>query len=149
MAQYVALTRADGTVAIMLMPGSPTPQDIAAEIAKMPAQGFVSHRLISAAQLPATRAFREAWTDIGSGPIQHHMPRAREVLKARLRAERAPALAALDVEYQRADEANDTSQKARIAAVKQRLRDITDDPRIKAAESVEALEAVQLEGLRG
>ena len=145
MPQFVVLTRADGTVAVMTFPGMPTPSDIAAELAKMPGQQFVSHRLLDAAELPSTREYRDAWTDSGSGPLSHDMPRAREIHKARLRAERAPLLAALDVEYQRAIEANDSGRKQRVAATKQRLRDVTADPRIQAAETIDALAAVQVE----
>lgn len=49
--------------------------------------------------------------------------KAKAITKDRLRAERTPLLAALDVAFQRALEANgDTSA---IVAEKQRLRDIT------------------------
>jgi len=50
--------------------------------------------------------------------------KAKEVTKARLRAERAPLLAAQDVAFQRALEAGaDTTS---IVAEKQRLRDVTN-----------------------
>ena len=51
-------------------------------------------------------------------------------------------LAALDVEYQHADERGDVAEKARIAAKKQALRDVTADPAIEAAQTPEALKAV-------
>jgi len=55
--------------------------------------------------------------------ITINMDKAKEITKARLRAERAPLLAAQDVAFQRALEASaDTSA---IVAEKQRLRDIT------------------------
>jgi hypothetical protein len=52
-----------------------------------------------------------------------NLDKAREVTKTRLRSEREPLLAALDVAFQRALESGaDTST---IVAEKQRLRDIT------------------------
>lgn len=50
--------------------------------------------------------------------------KAKEVTKARLRAERAPLLAALDVAFQRALETG--ADTAAIVAEKTRLRDITN-----------------------
>ena len=55
--------------------------------------------------------------------ITVNMDKAKAIIKARLRVERAPLLAAQDVAFQRALEASaDTSA---IVAEKQRLRDIT------------------------
>ena len=51
--------------------------------------------------------------------------KAKEITKDRLRQERAPLLSALDVAYQRADEAGDAAKKVEVVAEKQRLRDIT------------------------
>ena len=51
--------------------------------------------------------------------------KAKEITKDRLRAERVPLLAGLDVAYQRADESGDAEKKAEVVAEKQRLRDIT------------------------
>ena len=50
--------------------------------------------------------------------------KAQAITKARLRAERAPLLAAQDVAFQRALESG--SDTAAIVAEKQRLRDITN-----------------------
>jgi hypothetical protein len=144
--QYVALSRADGTVAIMLHPGSPTPQDIAKELAKMPAQ-FISQRLINANQIPNTRDYRAAWIDDGNGPIKHDMPRAREVHRERLREQRGPLLAALDTGAIRAIEDDDAPKKAQVKAAKQKLRDAPADPRIEAAQNVAALAALTLDVL--
>jgi hypothetical protein len=58
---------------------------------------------------------------------------ARAVWVAKIRSARAPRLAALDIEYQRADERNDGAVKQAVAAEKQALRDATKDPRIAAA----------------
>lgn len=94
-------------------------------------------RLIDPSDIPADRTFRNAWTTIG-GNVEHDMEKCREITKERLRAERAPKLAALDVEYIRATE--EGKPTAAIVAQKQVLRDITnlaDD-----AADLEALKAL-------
>src|SRR5688572_26735199 len=56
------------------------------------------------------RHFRNAWVLEGKGKnaaIVVDMPRARELLRNYLRARREPLLLALDIEYDRADEAGD------------------------------------------
>jgi len=57
--------------------------------------------------------------------ITINIDKAKAITKDRLRAERAPLLQKLDVDYQRADEAADAAKKAEVVAEKQRLRDIT------------------------
>lgn len=57
--------------------------------------------------------------------IKVNIEKAQEITKDRLRAERAPLLASLDVDYMRATEQGDTAKQATIAAEKQRLRDVT------------------------
>ena len=55
--------------------------------------------------------------------ITINLNKAKDITKDKLRAERAPLLQALDVQFQRALETNaDTTE---IVAEKQRLRDIT------------------------
>jgi hypothetical protein len=60
-----------------------------------------------------------------------------------IRAERAPKLEALDVEFMRAVEAGDAEKQAEIAAKKQALRDATDNPAITAATTPGELIEVQ------
>lgn len=87
---------------------------------------------VDESDIPQDRTFRDAWTHDGRG-ITHDMDKCREIHKDRLRQLRAPQLAALDVEYQRADERQDIAAKQRISAQKQALRDVTKDPRIASA----------------
>jgi hypothetical protein len=69
-----------------------------------------------------------------------NLDKAKEVTKARLRAERTPLLQAQDVAFQRAlEEGADT---AAIVAEKQRLRDITQ--LADQATTIEELKAIQL-----
>lgn len=93
-------------------------------------------------EVPTRCEFRNAMTWDGKR-IVHDMARARDLRRAQLRIERAPLLAALDIEYQRADEAGDAKAKAVIAAKKQALRDITADPRLDKAQTLDDLRAVK------
>ena len=73
--------------------------------------------------------------------ITINIDKAKAITKDRLRAERAPLLAAQDVAYQRALEANaDTSA---IVAEKQRLRDVTQ--LADAATSLDELKALKVQ----
>jgi hypothetical protein len=71
--------------------------------------------------------------------IRVNMDKAREIKKDMVRAERAPKLEALDVEFMRAVEAGDAAAQATIAAKKQALRDATSDPVIINAATPEEL----------
>jgi len=72
--------------------------------------------------------------------ITVNMEKARNIHREKMRAARAPLLAALDVAFQRALEQN--ANTATIVAQKQALRDVTSDPAIEAAQTVEELKAV-------
>lgn len=80
--------------------------------------------------------------------ITVNMTKAREIKKDMIRAERAPLLAALDVEYMRAVETGDTVKQAEVAAKKQALRDATKDPAIATAQTPDQLKAVVPEALQ-
>jgi hypothetical protein len=66
--------------------------------------------------------FFDAWELVG-GKVEVNVAKAKEITKARLRAERTPLLAAQDVAFQRAQEAG--SDTTAIVAEKNRLRDVT------------------------
>ena len=67
------------------------------------------------------------------------MAKAREIHKDKIREARAPKLAELDIEFQRATESSaDTSA---IVAKKQALRDAPADSGIAAASDADALKA--------
>lgn len=103
----------------------------------------------SAEHIGKDRYFRGAWTWVTPEPvIDVDMTKAVEIHKAKLRELRAPKLAALDVEYTRADEAVDTATKAIIAGKKQALRDMTKSPALSAAKTPEQLKAVMPEALK-
>jgi hypothetical protein len=66
--------------------------------------------------------FFNAW-ELNGTTVTVNLDKAKAITKDRLRAERAPLLAAQDVAFQRALEAN--ADTTAIVAEKQRLRDIT------------------------
>jgi len=85
---------------------------------KLPADA-INPQFVEADTVPTDRTFRNAW----KADLTVDLPKAREITKDRLRAERTPLLADLDVQFMRALEvAGDTTA---IAAEKQRLRDVT------------------------
>lgn len=128
--------------------GLRTPDDehIRASLAR---QGWQDYpwKLVSPTELPP-RAFRAAWRLDPSRPRRERldvdMDRARAIHRDRIRARRAPLLAALDAEFFRTLERDDPfdPERARIAVRKQRLRDAPADPRINAARTPEELSAI-------
>lgn len=94
------------------------------------------------------RDYRNALVETEGG-IVHDMVKARELHRDKLRTARAPILAAKDVAYIRADEVADAVAKDAIADEKQALRDVTDDPAIEAAQTIEDLRTVWPLGLQG
>ena len=95
------------------------------------------YSVIDDADLPANRDFRDAWVKVDDG-IKHDLNKAKDITKDRLRAERAPLLAAQDVVFQIALENNADTKD--IVAEKKRLRDIT-----KLVDTAKTLE--ELKGL--
>ena len=93
-------------------------------------------RIIPVTDLPnQDNDFFDAW-EMNGAAITVNLEKAKAITKNRLRAERAPLLAAQDVAFQRAlEEGKDT---AAIVAEKQRLRDIT-----KLADSAETLDELR------
>ena len=83
--------------------------------------------------------FFTAWNLNNDGTITVDMTGARDVTKARLREERKPLLAKLDIEFQRALETG--APTISIVAEKQRLRDITN--LADAASTLEELRAIK------
>lgn len=98
-------------------------------------------------QILTDRTYRNAWASTsGKDGITHDMPKARELHREILRRARAPMLEALDVEYLRAQETGDPAKVAAVALRKQTLRDVTKLPAIEAAQTVEELKRIVMEG---
>ena len=75
-------------------------------------------------------------------PIGVNIAKAKELQKERFRQVRKPLLEALDIDYQRADEAGDASKKTEIATKKQALRDVTSSTALNDASSAAEVRAV-------
>lgn len=84
--------------------------------------------------------FRDSWTLQGAD-IVYDLEKARTLQLDRIRIERQPLLAALDVQYQMADEKGDDAQKKTIAAQKQALRDATEALKAQELSSIEDVRA--------
>lgn len=94
--------------------------------------------------VPQDRTFRGAWQFSGDA-VEIDMAKARDIHRDRLRAERAPRLGALDVDYMKAlEQGGDTTS---VVAEKQALRDVTADPRIDAATTPDELKDLTLDML--
>jgi hypothetical protein len=138
---YYAINMVDGSTALLKLHDS---ADIDAEIKKWHPDRqaeIVSYEQISPHVIPEDRTFRNAWV-LADCRIAVNMDKARDIHRERLRTLRAPMLAALDIDYQRADEAGNAGRKRAIATRKQALRDVTADPAIDAAQTPDELKAV-------
>ncbi len=99
-----------------------TPTTFAERIAFKDVPSGKPYKIVDVADIPSDRTFRNAWCVEGNG-IGHNYQKCCDITKERLRAERAPLLAASDVAYMRAQEAG--ASTTAIVAEKQRLRDVT------------------------
>lgn len=118
-----------------------TEDEFTARIAAKDVPKGTSFQIVEESEIPLDRTFRNAWK-VGNGKVEHDMEKCRDLHRQHLRSLRAPKLAALDVEYMRADESGDSAKKAEIAAMKRTLRDVTADPGIEAAQTPEELKIV-------
>jgi hypothetical protein len=117
MAQVIIFTNENGGVSVCVPTGE-------LDINAVKAKDTPSHSIIvQDSELPqADNDFFNAW-ELANGAVTVNLDKAKAITKERLRAERAPLLAAQDVAFQRALESGaDTSA---IVAEKQRLRDVT------------------------
>ena len=119
MSQVIIFTNDTGGVSVCIPTGEIAIGEVQAKDIPAGVQSFI----VQASALPeADNDFFNAWEQTG-GVVTVSLGKARELTKARLRAERAPLLAAQDVAFQRALETG--GDTAAIVAEKQRLRDVT------------------------
>ena len=117
MAQVIIFTNNNGGVSVC----TPTGEiDIQAVKAKdTPSTSII----VQDSELPnADNDFFDAW-ELSNGTVSVNLTKAKALTKTRLRAERAPLLAAQDVLFQRALETN--ADTTAIVTEKTRLRNIT------------------------
>ena len=94
----------------------------------------------STATVPANRDFRGAWS-LSGNVISEDLAKAKEIFRAKIREVRAPLLAAEDVTYMKALEADDADAKAASVAAKAALRDAPAAAAIDAATDIASLKA--------
>lgn len=119
------------------------------EIAKWSAEDqlkVASFREIPVTGIPQDRTFRNAWEDTTPAlTVDINMSKARNIWRDKMRDQRAPLIAALDVEYLKALETG--ANTSAIVANKQALRDVTKDPIIEAAQTPDDLKKAWPEAL--
>jgi len=117
MAQVIIFSNSNGGVSVCIPTGE-------LNIQAVKAKDTPSHSIIvQDNELPqADNDFFGAW-ELANGVVTVNLAKAKEITKARLRAEREPLLAAQDVLFQRAQESG--ADTAAIVAEKNRLRDVT------------------------
>ena len=90
-------------------------------------------------EIPQDRSYRDAWTF--NGKFDHDLNKARELHKEKLRLARVPLLQDLDIQVSKAL-ASGKPEVAPLEAERQKLRDITADPRIEVAQTIDDLKKV-------
>ena len=117
MANVIIFSNDNGGVSVCIPTGE-------LDINAVKAKDTPSHSIIvQESELPqADNDFFNAW-ELSNGVVTVNIDKAKEITKARLRAEREPLLAAQDVLFQRALESG--ADTTAIVAEKQRLRDVT------------------------
>lgn len=118
MANVIIFTNDNGGVSVCIPTGE-------LDIQAVKAKDTPSHSVIvQDSELPqADNDFFDAW-ELSGSTVSVNLDKAKTITKTRLRAERAPLLAAQDVAFQRALETG--ADTTAIVAEKQRLRDITN-----------------------
>lgn len=104
----------------------------------------VKWRRIRQEDIPADRTFRNALTDDGA-KLHHPVEKCKPLHLEKLRRLRQPVLDQLDRDWMKANGTGDTAEATKIEAKRQRLRDITKDPRIDAAQTPEDLKQITVE----
>ena len=94
----------------------------------------------STTTVPTDRHFRGAWSLSGT-VISEDMTEAKKIFQDKIREVRAPLLAAEDVVYMKALEADDSSAKAASVTKKSKLRDAPAASAIGSADTIAKLKA--------
>ncbi len=127
----IIYTNSDGTVSIITPAG-----DVNDAIKDVPSG--LSYEIVEDSVIPTDRSFRNAWKQ-NSKTIETDMTKAKEIHKDKIRIARAPKLAELDIEFQKALETS--SSTTDIVAKKQALRDAPAASGISTAASEADLKA--------
>lgn len=106
----------------------------------------VAYHRIEDADLPAQRDYRNAWEFVG-GKVTENLAKAKEIHRDRLRRERTELLVPLDIEVSKSIAIGDLAAAQTAESQRQALRDITEDPRIDAATSVDELRQITVQSI--
>jgi hypothetical protein len=117
MTQAIIFTNSNGGVSVCIPTGEISIEAVQAKDTP------VGSLIVNTFDLPTDNDFFDAW-ELADGVVTVSLPKATEITKKRLRAERKPLLAAQDVAFQRALETG--ADTTAIVAEKQRLRDVTN-----------------------
>ena len=99
-------------------------------------------QIVDVSEIPSDRTYRNAWEYLDG--VKINIEKAIEIQKDKIRAERAPLLEDLDIQYMKALEAGDTQKQEEISAEKQKLRDVTA---LVVASNTEDLKKMSCENL--
>ena len=121
----IIYTDSDGTVSVLHPIG-----DVNDSIKDVPTG--LSYEIVDDSVIPSDRTFRNAWKQ-NNKIIETDMTKAKEIHKKNIRNARAPKLAELDIEFQKALETSASTTD--IVAKKQALRDAPADSGINSATS--------------
>ena len=105
------------------------------------------YQIIDASAIPLDITFHNAWI-IGAGGVEFDMAKCRDIRRGHYREMRAAKMQAADAAFFKTLEVWLESQPAlpealrKAISAKRELRDVTTDPRIEAAQTLEALKAV-------
>lgn len=122
MEKRIVYTRPDGGVSVVV-PATDYLEEV--YIKSIPADATNVHECL-ASDIPASRAFRDAWKQAADKSLEVDMPKARIMVTDQVRAERDKRLVAEDVAYMRADELGNAAEKQKVKTKKQKLRDLPD-----------------------
>ena len=113
------------------------------EIEKLRSRGDIPVEWVECArqvEVPQDRCFRDAWTHDGTS-FGVDITKAQNLTMDRLRVERSPLLADLDIQFMKAVETGDTKAQADIAKQKQVLRDCPN--KVDNIQDLEVLKALK------
>lgn len=101
----------------------------------------INPQVITPAEVPGDRNFREAW-EHGGSQVSVNMDKARNIHMDRIRVARDAKLAALDVDTMKAVGKGDNVARDAVESQKQALRDIPQTLDLTVAKTPEELKAI-------
>lgn len=134
----IIYSNSDGTVSIITPTGD-------VELAKKDVPSGTAYEVVEDNTLPTDRTFRNAWIGNNIGiatattTVTEDISKARDIHKANIRNARTPKLAALDIEFQKAQETS--ASTAEIVDQKRLLRDAPAASGIATAANTTELKA--------